>query len=61
MAFAALAGTALALMRAPVGYALLIALPAIAWSRLALRRHTPLEVAIGTIIGAGTGAAIHYL
>lgn len=61
MAFAALAATALALMRAPLGYALLAALPAIVWSRLALGRHTPLELAVGTIIGAGTGAAIHYL
>ena len=61
MAFAALAATALALMRAPLGYLLLAALPAIVWSRLALGRHTPLEVAIGTIIGAGTGLAIHYL
>ena len=61
MAFAALAGTALVLMPAPVGYALLAALPAIAWSRLALHRHTPFELTIGTIMGAGTGAAIHYL
>lgn len=61
MSFAALAATALALMRAPLGYALLAVLPAIVWSRLALGRHTPLEVAIGTIIGAGTGLAIHYL
>ena len=61
MAFAALAATALALMRAPLGYLLLAALPAIVWSRLALGRHTPLELTVGTIIGAGTGAAIHYL
>jgi membrane-associated phospholipid phosphatase len=61
MAFAALAATALALMRAPIGYALLVALPAIVWSRLVLHRHTPLEVAVGAIIGAGTGAAIHYV
>ena len=61
MAFAALAATALALMRAPLGYLLLAALPAIVWSRLALGRHTPLELTVGTIIGAGTGAALHYL
>ena len=58
MAFATLAATALALMRSPVGYVLLLALPALAWSRLTLERHTPLEVALGTIIGAGAGAAI---
>ena len=61
MAFATLAATALALMPAPVGYVLLLALPALAWSRLTLERHTPLEVALGTFFGAGAGAAIHYL
>ena len=61
MAFAALAATALALMRAPVGYVLLLALPLLVWSRLILRRHTPVEVALGTFIGAGAGGAIHFL
>lgn len=61
MAFATLAATALALMRLPTGYALLLALPALAWSRLVLHRHTPVEVVLGTIIGAGAGAALHYL
>ena len=61
MAFAALAATALVVARSPVGYALMLALPAIAWSRLVLQRHTPVEVALGTLIGAGAGAAIHYL
>jgi membrane-associated phospholipid phosphatase len=61
MAFAALAAIALALMRSPVGYVLLLALPALMWSRLTLQRHTPLEVILGTFIGAGAGAAIHYL
>ena len=61
MAFAALASTALALGRSPVGYLLLLALPALAWSRLILQRHTPLEVVLGTIIGAGAAAALHFL
>ena len=61
MAFAALAATALALLRSPIGYFLLLALPALVWSRLILSRHTPLEVALGTIIGACAGAALHYL
>lgn len=61
MAFAALAATALVFVRSPIGYALLLALPALAWSRLILKRHTALEVALGTIIGAGAGAALHYL
>jgi membrane-associated phospholipid phosphatase len=60
-AFATLCATTLALMRSPVGYALLLALPAIVWSRLTLQRHTPLEMALGTIIGAGAAVAIHYL
>jgi hypothetical protein len=61
MAFASLAATALGLMRSPVGYLLLIALPALAWSRLSLERHTPGEVAIGAIIGVAAGVGIHYL
>jgi membrane-associated phospholipid phosphatase len=61
MGFASLAATALVLMQAPAGYVLLLGLPALVWSRLTLRRHTPLELALGTIIGAGTGAAIHYV
>ena len=61
MAFAALAATSLALGRSPVGYALVMALPALLWSRLSLERHTPHEVALGAVIGAAAGAAIHYL
>ncbi|HET9468400.1 MAG TPA: hypothetical protein VFO48_08310 [Vicinamibacterales bacterium] len=61
MAFATLAALALVLMRSPLGYALLVALPALAWSRLTLARHTPIELALGTLIGAGTGAALYYL
>jgi len=61
MAVATLAATSLALMRSPVGYALVLALPALLWSRLTLQRHTPAEVALGTIIGAGAGLAIRYL
>lgn len=61
MAFATLAATTLAFMRVPIGYALLLALPAVAWSRLALQRHTPIEVAIGAILGAGAGLATHLL
>ena len=61
MAFATLAGSALTLMRAPIGYVLLLALPALVWSRLILNRHTPLEVALGAIIGAGAAAAMLFL
>jgi membrane-associated phospholipid phosphatase len=61
MAFVALAATALAVARSPIGYLLLLALPALGWSRLVLQRHTPLEVALGAIIGAGAAAALHFL
>jgi hypothetical protein len=61
MAFATLAATGLAIMRSPAGYALLPALPILMWSRLTLERHSRAEVALGTIIGAAAGAALHYL
>ena len=61
MAMATLAATGLVLMRSPVGYALLVALPAVMWSRVTLGRHTLAEVALGTLIGGGAGLAIHYL
>lgn len=61
MAFAALAATALSLARSPIGYGLLLALPALVWSRLTLQRHTVGEVAFGTCIGAIAAAALHYL
>ena len=61
MAFATLAATALSLVRSPVGYLLLLALPPLVWARLTLQRHTLVEVALGTIIGAAAGMALHYL
>jgi hypothetical protein len=61
MAFATLAAITLAFMRSPVGYALVLALPAIAWSRFTLQRHTSLELALGTMIGASAGMALHWL
>jgi hypothetical protein len=61
MAFASLAAITLALMRSPAGYVLVLVLPALMWSRLTLERHSGPEVALGTIIGAGAGAAIHFL
>ena len=61
MAFATFAATALALVRSPVGYALVLALPPLVWARLTLQRHTLVEVALGTIIGAAAGMALHYL
>jgi membrane-associated phospholipid phosphatase len=51
MAFAALAATTLLLIGSPAGWVLLPVVPALAWSRLALGRHRPLEVVIGAVIG----------
>ena len=60
LAFGALAATALALMGSVLGYVLVLVLPALAWSRLVLGRHTLLEVVLGTIAGVIAGVAIHY-
>ncbi|HUP40318.1 MAG TPA: phosphatase PAP2 family protein [Vicinamibacterales bacterium] len=61
MAFATLAATTLALMRSPAGYVLLLLLPLLMWSRLTLDRHSPPEVALGTLIGACAGTTIYFL
>jgi hypothetical protein len=61
MAFGALATTTLLFLGSPAGWALLAALPALAWSRLALERHRPVEVAIGSLVGVAFGCAINCL
>lgn len=61
MAFAALATTTLLFLGSPAGWALLALLPALAWSRLALKRHTAAEVAAGVLIGIASGCAITLL
>ncbi len=58
MAFAGLAGTSLALLGSGAGYGILALLPLLAWSRLALARHRPLELIIGLGLGACAGAAL---
>ncbi len=60
MAFAALAATGLALMGSSIGYLLVLMLPALAWARLALSRHTPLELVLGMVAGVAAGGAVHY-
>jgi hypothetical protein len=59
-AFATLAATVLLLLGSPVGWVLLLALPALAWSRLVLARHTPLELLLGSVVGAVCGLGIHF-
>lgn len=61
LAFGTYVATALTLSRSPIGYGLLIALPLLLWSRLTLKRHTGPELALGILIGALAGAALHYL
>ena len=61
MAFGALATTILLLLRSPAGWVLLVALPVLAWSRLALKRHTVSEVVAGLVLGATFGYAIYSL
>ena len=58
MAFAALGAVSL-LRSAPAwGIALCVALPLLAWSRITLKRHTLLEIVLGTLLGAGTAWAM---
>jgi membrane-associated phospholipid phosphatase len=33
----------------------------VAWSRLVLRRHTLVEVAVGLLAGTGAGAGFHLI
>lgn len=61
MAFAALAATTLLLLGSPAGWGPLALIPALAWSRLALRRHRPAEVALGLLAGTACGLAIVQL
>jgi hypothetical protein len=58
MAFGALATTTLLCLGSRIGWVLLAAMPALAWSRLALERHEPAEVAIGFLVGVAFGYAI---
>lgn len=57
---ATLAATTLSLLGSPVGWILAALLPALAWSRLAMQRHTPREVALGFVFGLIAGAAMVY-
>lgn len=61
MAFGSFATTTLLLLGSFVGWALLLVLPVLAWSRLYLRRHVPSEVVAGLLVGAAFGFALYYL
>ena len=58
MAAAALAASVLLTRGIPLGWPLALALPILAWSRIALGRHRWIEVALGFLAGAVTGIAV---
>jgi membrane-associated phospholipid phosphatase len=61
MAFAALTTTVLLLIGSPAGWVLLPLVPALAWARLILTRHSPVEVVLGTAIGVTAAFCIILL
>jgi hypothetical protein len=60
MAFAGFACTLLCILGSVVGYVLLVVVPLLAWSRLALKRHRPHELVLGLALGVLAGAALGY-
>ncbi|MBD7986832.1 hypothetical protein H9645_02165 [Luteimonas sp. Sa2BVA3] len=60
VAFAAFAAC-IAWPHVPATGVLLAATVAVAWSRLALRRHLPAEVLSGALLGVAAGAALHAI
>jgi hypothetical protein len=61
MAFATFTTTILALSGSAIGLALVPLVPALAWSRLVLERHTPRELVLGAAIGGVAAAAMYWL
>ena len=61
MAFGALATTTLLCIGSPLGWVLLPLLPVLAWSRLALKRHRPAELALGLLVGTAFGCGLSTL
>lgn len=61
LAFAALTATSLLLLGSAAGWAVAAILPALAWSRLALGRHRPIELALGGAVGAATGVVLYLV
>jgi hypothetical protein len=60
LTFAALAALNLILLGEPRGWVVAALVPPLMWSRLHLRRHTPLEVWLGFVAGVVTALAIHF-
>lgn len=60
MAFAGFACTLLCILGSIVGYMLLVVIPLLAWSRVALARHRPHELILGLALGVLAGLALGY-
>jgi hypothetical protein len=58
VAFAALAATTLCLLGSRVGYALIVVVPVVFWSRIALARHRVHELLVGLVLGVLTGIVL---
>jgi membrane-associated phospholipid phosphatase len=58
VAFAALTATALCLLGSSVGYALIVVVPIVFWSRIVLARHHVHELLAGLVLGVITGVAL---
>ena len=61
LAFAVYAGLILARIHPGYGLPILIFAPALAWSRLALLRHTLAEVICGSVLGLGVASLLIWL
>jgi membrane-associated phospholipid phosphatase len=58
LAFGMLVATTLVSIGSPAGWVVLATIPTLAWSRLVLGRHTPVEVFAGLFLGAVAGGAL---
>jgi hypothetical protein len=56
--FATLSSLTLVRLGLPTGWALVAAVPILVWSRLVLRRHTPIELAAGVVLGGSASLLI---
>jgi membrane-associated phospholipid phosphatase len=61
VALATLAAVLLLRTALPIGIALTALLPALAWARVKMKRHSLVEIMVGALLGAGTGVAMLFL
>ncbi len=58
VAFATLTATTLCLLGSAVGYALIVVVPVVFWSRIALSRHRVDELVVGLVLGVVSGIVL---